>query len=220
MITVVVADDHELIRRAMRDMIELEPDMMVIGEAADGHEAEQVALATVPDVILMDVRMPGRDGIQATRRITTHPLLISVRVIVLTTFEQDANVVRSIRAGASGFVGKAASAEMILGAIRTVHDGGALLSPTATRSLIAHVASGQSQPTDHPGLARLTAREREVLELVGRGASNDEIAEQLRMSAATARTHVGRLLTKLEAHTRAHLVVVAYESGLLVPGAP
>lgn len=219
MIRVMLADDHEIIRGAMRELINREHDMTVVGEASDGHEAEKVTLAARPDVILMDVRMPGWDGIQATKRITSHPDLGDVKVIVLTTFEQDANVVRSIRAGASGFLGKAASAELILEAIRTVQDGGSLLSPTATRSLIAHVATAGVTPTRHHGLERLTAREREVLELVGRGASNEEIAVQLRMSAATARTHVGRLLTKLEAHTRAHLVVVAYESGLVVPGA-
>lgn len=219
MIRVMLADDHEIIRGAMRELINREHDMTVVGEASDGHEAEKVTLAARPDVILMDVRMPGWDGIQATKRITSHPDLGDVKVIVLTTFEQDANVVRSIRAGASWFLGKAASAELILEAIRTVQDGGSLLSPTATRSLIAHVATAGVTPTRHHGLERLTAREREVLELVGRGASNEEIAVQLRMSAATARTHVGRLLTKLEAHTRAHLVVVAYESGLVVPGA-
>ncbi|MEQ6899687.1 response regulator transcription factor [Nocardioides sp. YIM 152588] len=218
MIRVLLADDHALIRVAMRELIDREPDMTVVAEAGDGHEAELRALETRPDVVLMDVRMPGWDGIQATRRITMHPELEGVRIIVLTTFEQDANVVRSIRAGASGFLGKAASAEVILDAIRTVDEGGSLLTPGATRSLVEHVAASQSRPDQYPGLDRLTEREREVLELVGRGASNDEIADALGMSAATARTHVGRLLSKLEAHTRAHLVVVAYESGLLVPG--
>ena len=219
MIRVVLADDHALIRDAMRQLINREPDMVVVGEASDGNAVEDVAIQTSPHVILMDVRMPGWDGIQATRRITSHPDLRDVKILILTTFEQDAHVVRSIRAGASGFLGKAASAETILEAIRIVHDGGSMLSPAATRSLIAHVAADQAEPVETPGLERLTVREREVLELVGRGASNEEIAKALNMSAATARTHVGRLLTKLDARNRAHLVVIAYESGLLVPGA-
>lgn len=219
MIRVLLADDHALIRDAMREIISHEPDMVVVAEASDGQEAEQLARETLPHVILMDIRMPGWDGIHATRRITTDPALQDVKILILTTFEHDVHVVRSIRAGASAFLGKAASAETILEAIRTVHDGGSLLSPAATRCVVAHVAAEQLPPVPTPGLDRLTVREKEVLELVGRGASNEEVASALNMSPATARTHVGRLLTKLNAHSRAHLVVVAYESGLLVPGA-
>jgi DNA-binding NarL/FixJ family response regulator len=219
MIRVLLVDDHSLIRDAMRDLIRHEPDMAVVAEASNGRDAELRALETRPDVILMDVRMPDGDGISATHRITSNPDLYRVGILILTTFEQDANVVRSIRAGAHGFLGKASSADEILDAIRVVHDGGSLLSPLATRSLIEHVAAPHGSEPDYPGLDRLTTREREVLLLVGRGATNDEIATTLHMSTATARTHVGRLLTKLDAHSRAHLVIVAYESGLLVPGA-
>lgn len=216
----MVADDHALIRSAMRDLIAREADMIIVGEAADGHEAERVAFDTRPDVVLMDVRMPGWDGIRATRRITSDATLAGTKVVILTTFEHDTNVVRAVRAGASGFLGKAASAEMILDAIRAVHRGESLLSPGATRCLIDHVANPHSDPESYPGIDLLTVREREVLQRVGQGADNDQIAAELRMSAATARTHVGRLMVKLGAHSRAQLVVVAYESGLLVPGAP
>jgi DNA-binding NarL/FixJ family response regulator len=219
MIRVVIADDHDLIRKALHDLIESEPGFEVVGEAADGLSIERLALELVPDVILMDVRMPGVDGVQATRRIVSNPRTSGVKVLVLTTFEQDENVLRSIRAGASGFLGKGADTDALLQAIRVVHDGGSLLSPRATTALIAHLVQPVDPSASYPGLETLTAREREVLGLIGQGLANDQIATTLQMSIATARTHVGRLLVKLGAHSRAQLVVVAYESGIRVPGA-
>lgn len=219
MIRVVIADDHNLIRKALRDLIDSEPGLEVVGEAADGISVERLALDLLPDVVLMDVRMPGVDGVQATRRIVSNPRTSGVKVLVLTTFEQDENVLRSIRAGASGFLGKGADAEALLQGIRVVHDGGSLLSPKATRALIAHLVEPVEPGVSYPGLETLTAREFEVLGLIGQGLANDQIAATLQMSVATARTHVGRLLVKLGAHSRAQLVVVAYESGIRVPGA-
>jgi DNA-binding NarL/FixJ family response regulator len=219
MIRVVIADDHDLIRKALRDLIDSEPGFEVVGEAADGLSVERLALDLVPDVILMDVRMPGVDGVQATRRIVSNPRTSDVKVLVLTTFEQDENVLRSIRAGASGFLGKGADADALLQGIRVVHDGGSLLSPKATRALIAHLVQPVDPGASYPGLETLTARELEVLGLIGQGLANDQIAATLQVSIATARTHVGRLLVKLGAHSRAQLVVVAYESGIRVPGA-
>ncbi|MBM7519370.1 response regulator transcription factor [Nocardioides nitrophenolicus] len=219
MIRVLVADDHELIRRALCDLIASEPGLEVVGEAADGLSAERLAIELLPDVVLMDVRMPGIDGVEATRRIVADPRAGEVKVLVLTTFEQDENVLRSIRAGASGFLGKGADTDALVHAIRTVHDGGNLLSPKATRALIDHLVAPVAPGVPYPGIETLTAREREVLGLIGQGLGNEQIAALLQMSAATARTHVGRLLTKLGAHSRAQLVVVAYESGIRVPGA-
>ncbi|UMG94730.1 response regulator transcription factor [Nocardioides sp. TF02-7] len=219
MIRVVVADDHDLIRKALRDLIESEPGFEVVGEAADGLSVERLAQDLMPDVVVMDVRMPGVDGVQATRRIVADPRTRDVKVLVLTTFEQDENVLRSIRAGASGFLGKGADADALLEAIRVVHDGGSLLSPKATRALITHLVEPSGPDASYPGLETLTAREREVLGLIGQGLSNDQVAATLQVSVATARTHVGRLLVKLGAHSRAQLVVVAYESGIRVPGA-
>lgn len=219
MIRVLVADDHDLIRKALRDLIDNEPDLEVVGEAADGLSVERLARELLPDVVLMDVRMPGVDGVEATRRIVADPGADGVKVLVLTTFEQDENVLRSIRAGASGFLGKGADAGTLVQAIRTVHDGGSLLSPKATKALIAHLVEPTGLDLGYPGLETLTAREREVLGLIGQGLGNEQIATRLQVSVATARTHVGRLLVKLDAHSRAQLVVVAYESGLRVPGA-
>lgn len=219
MIRVVVADDHELIRKALRDLVDSEPGLTVVGEAGDGLGVERLALELVPDVVLMDVRMPGIDGVEATRRIVANPATSEVKVLVLTTFEQDENVLRSIRAGASGFLGKGAGADALVEAIRVVHDGGSLLSPKATKALIAHLVEPVAPDASYPGLEALTAREREVLGLIGQGLGNDQIAVTLHVSAATVRTHVGRLLVKLGAHSRAQLVVVAYESGVRVPGA-
>lgn len=218
MIRVVIADDHDLIRKALRDLIENEPGFEVVGEAADGLSVERIALDVLPDVVLMDVRMPGVDGVQATQRIVSNPRTSAVKVLVLTTFEQDENVLRSIRAGASGFLGKGADADALLQAIRVVHDGGSLLSPKATKALIAALVEPAEPGTGYPGLETLTARELEVLGLIGQGLANDQIAATLQVSVATARTHVGRLLVKLGAHSRAQLVVVAYESGVRVPG--
>lgn len=219
MIRVVIADDHDLIRKALRDLIDSEPGFEVVGEAADGVSVERLALDLVPDVILMDVRMPGVDGVQATRRIVANPRTSGVKVLVLTTFEQDENVLGSIRAGASGFLGKGADTDTLLQAIRVVHDGDSLLSPKATRALIAHLVDPFDPGVSYPGLETLTARELEVLGLIGQGLANDQIATTLQVSIATVRTHVGRLLVKLGAHSRAQLVVVAYDSGIRVPGA-
>lgn len=219
MIRVLVADDHDLIRKALRDLIDNEPDLEVVGEASDGLSVERRARELLPDVVLMDVRMPGIDGVEATRRIVANPGAGGVKVLVLTTFEQDENVLRSIRAGASGFLGKGADADTLVQAIRTVHDGGSLLSPKATKALVAHLVEPAGLDLGYPGLEKLTAREREVLGLIGQGLGNEQIATRLQVSVATARTHVGRLLVKLDAHSRAQLVVVAYESGLRVPGA-
>ena len=219
MIRVLIADDQPLIRTGLRAMLEHAPDMVLHAEAADGEEAVDLARRHRPDVVLMDIRMPRLDGIEATRRITSDAALAAVRVVVLTTFDGDENVYAAIRAGASGFLLKDAPPEQVLDAIRVVADGEALLAPSVTRRLIADLASrpeGAQRPD--PKLDLLTAREREVLALVGRGLSNAEIAAHLYMSPATAKTHVSHVMTKLDARDRAQLVVVAYESGLVRPG--
>jgi DNA-binding NarL/FixJ family response regulator len=218
-IRVLVADDQPLIRTGLRAMLDHAPDMVLEAEAGDGEEAVMMARRLRPDLVLMDVRMPRLDGIEATRRITTDAALDAVRVLVLTTFDADEYVYAAIRAGASGFVLKDAPPEQVLDAIRVVAGGDALLAPSVTRRLIADLATrpDTSQETDAT-LDVLTAREREVLTLVGRGLSNAEIGEQLFMSPATAKTHVSHVMTKLDARDRAQLVVVAYESGLVRPG--
>lgn len=219
MIRVVVADDQPLIRTGLRAMLEHAPDIVLEAEAAGGEEAVAMARRHRPDVVLMDIRMPRLDGIEATRRITTDTALDAVRVLVLTTFDADEYVYAAIRAGASAFLLKDAPPEHVLDAIRVVAGGDALLAPSVTRRLIADLAT-RPDTTQWAGAALdvLTAREREVLTLVGRGLSNAEIGEQLFMSPATAKTHVSHLMTKLYARDRAQLVVVAYESGLVRPG--
>ena len=219
MIRVLIADDQPLIRTGLRAMLEHAPDMVLDAEASDGEEAVDLARRHRPDVVLMDIRMPRLDGIEATRRITSDAALAAVRVVVLTTFDGDENVYAAIRAGASGFLLKDAPPEQVLDAIRVVAGGEALLAPSVTRRLIADLASrpDAAQRPD-PKLDLLTAREREVLALVGRGLSNAEIAAHLYMSPATAKTHVSHVMTKLDARDRAQLVVVAYESGLVRPG--
>ncbi|MFJ5706905.1 MULTISPECIES: response regulator transcription factor [unclassified Streptomyces] len=221
-IRVLLADDQALLRSAFRVLVDSEPDMEVVGEAADGAQAAALARTERPDVVLMDIRMPGTDGLAATRMITTDPELAGVRIVMLTTFEIDEYVVESLRAGASGFLGKGAEPEELLGAIRIAHAGEALLSPAATKGLIAtFLAQSTAGPAgagvDAERLSALTAREREVLVLVGGGLSNDEIAERLDVSPLTVKTHVNRTMAKLGARDRAQLVVTAYETGLVRP---
>jgi DNA-binding NarL/FixJ family response regulator len=219
-IRVLVADDQALVRGGFTVLIGSDPDFEVVGEAANGAEALDLIRAEHPDVVLMDIRMPEMDGIEATRRITADPDLASTRVLVLTTFDLDEYVFEALRAGASGFLLKDTQPGDLLAAIRVVAEGEALLSPRITSRLVAEFAS-RPEPTavvDGELLARLTDREREVLALVGRGRSNSEIAEDLYVSAATAKTHVSRVMTKLHARDRAQLVVIAYETGLVTPG--
>ncbi|MFE6851481.1 response regulator [Streptomyces sp. NPDC057674] len=224
-IRVLLADDQALLRSAFKVLVNSEPDMEVVGEAADGVQAVALARSERADVVLMDIRMPGTDGLAATRMITADPELSAVRIVMLTTFEVDEYVVQSLRAGASGFLGKGAEPEELLGAIRIAHAGEALLSPAATKGLIAtFLAQGPGADVVGDGgrgrterLAALTAREREVLVLVAGGLSNDEIAERLDVSPLTVKTHVNRAMAKLGARDRAQLVVTAYESGLVRP---
>ncbi|MGW7293955.1 response regulator [Streptomyces xiamenensis] len=221
MIRVVLADDQALLRSAFRVLVESEPDMTVTGEASDGAAALALVRERGADVVLMDIRMPGLDGLAATREISADPALSGVRVVILTTFESDDYVVESLRAGASGFLGKGAEPGELLSAIRLVAAGEALLSPAATRSLITrflatgdHGAAGGGAAAD---LRVLTAREREVLVEVAGGLSNDEIAARFEVSPLTVKTHINRLLTKLAARDRAQLVMTAYETGLVRP---
>ncbi|MEW1724169.1 response regulator transcription factor [Streptomyces sp. NPDC093109] len=222
-IRVLLADDQTLLRSAFHVLVDSEPDMEVVGEAADGAQAVALARSTRPDVVLMDIRMPGTDGLAATRTISADPDLAGVRVVMLTTFEVDEYVVQSLRAGASGFLGKGAEPEELLNAIRIAAAGDALLSPAATKGLIAtFLAQGGGDPERDPGghserLNALTGREREVLVQVAGGLSNDEIAARLQVSPLTVKTHVNRAMAKLGARDRAQLVVIAYESGLVRP---
>ncbi|MGW0468951.1 response regulator [Streptomyces sp. NPDC003027] len=225
-IRVLLADDQALLRSAFKVLVDSEPDMEVVAEAADGAQAVALARSAKADVVLMDIRMPGTDGLAATRMITADPDLSAVRIVMLTTFEVDEYVVRSLRAGASGFLGKGAEPEELLNAIRIAAAGEALLSPVATRGLIARFLAqgggsddeeGQSALRHSERLAALTTREREVLVLVAGGHSNDEIAERLEVSPLTVKTHVNRTMSKLGARDRAQLVVTAYESGLVRP---
>ncbi|MFD1658572.1 response regulator [Streptomyces caeni] len=223
-IRVLLADDQALLRSAFRVLVDSEPDMEVVGEASDGAEAVRLAGEQHADVVLMDIRMPGTDGLAATRLISADPALAQVRVVILTTFEVDDYVVRSLRAGASGFLGKGAEPEELLNAIRLAAGGEALLSPAATKGLIARfLAQSDSDdgrdPAHSDRLGTLTGREREVLIQVAGGHSNDEIAERLEVSPLTVKTHVNRAMAKLGARDRAQLVVIAYESGLVRPRA-
>jgi DNA-binding NarL/FixJ family response regulator len=218
-ITVVVADDQPLIRTGLRTMIDHAPDCTIVGEAADGEEAVALAHRERPDVVLMDIRMPRLDGIEATRRITAADVLTEVKVIVLTTFDTDELVYGAIRAGASGFLLKDSPPEDVIDAVRIVAGGEALLAPSVTRRLIADIAASPDvNRPPAPQLDVLTDREREVLALVGRGFTNGEIGTALYVSPATAKAHVSHVMTKLDARDRAQLVVVAYESGLVRPG--
>jgi DNA-binding NarL/FixJ family response regulator len=218
-ITVAVADDQALVRAGFRALLDAEPGMEVVGEAADGEQALALVRQTHPDVVLMDIRMPGIDGLEATRRIGQDPALTSTRVLVLTTFELDEYVFEALRVGASGFLVKDTEPADLVRAVRAVAAGDALLSPSVTRRLIEHVAVGAKPlPHERPDIARLTEREREIVTLVGEGLSNEEIAARLVLSPATAKTHVSRSMVKLGVRDRAQLVVLAYESGLVRPG--
>ncbi|MFE6712581.1 response regulator [Streptomyces sp. NPDC057695] len=218
MIRVLLADDQALVRAGFRALLDAQPDIGVAGEAADGDEAVERVRALRPDVVLMDIRMPGLDGLAATRRITDDPDLAGVRVVMLTTFELDEYVFEAIRAGASGFLVKDTEPEELLRAVRTVVHGDALLSPGVTRRLIEEFAARSKAPGATAALGALTEREREVMALVGIGLSNEEIARRLVVSPLTAKTHVSRTMVKLGARDRAQLVVLAYESGLVRPG--
>jgi DNA-binding NarL/FixJ family response regulator len=219
-IRVGVADDQAIVRDGLRVQVCLATDLEFVGAASNGEQAVELARRHRPDVLLMDVRMPLVDGIEATRRIVADEATSMVRIIVLTTFDLDDYAYGALRAGASGFLLKDATPEELLAAIRVVADGGALIAPQVTRRLIAEFAArpGVGRP-DRRITDRLTAREIEVLALVARGLTNAEIADRLVLSALTAKTHVSRILTKLGLRDRAQLVVAAYESGLVVPGA-
>jgi DNA-binding NarL/FixJ family response regulator len=219
-IRVVVVDDQPLVRGGFATLVDSAADMCVVGEAGSGEEAVEVVRGAGVDVVLMDIRMPGLDGLEATRLITADPDLTAVRVLVLTTFEIDEYVFAALRGGASGFLGKSADPAALLEAVRVVHRGDALLTPAATRSLIARYLARpeRAEPPDMTRLATLTDREREILIEVATGLTNDEIADRLTLSPHTVKTHVNRTMTKLGAHDRAQLVVVAYETGLVRPG--
>ncbi len=218
-IRVAVADDQPLVLEGFATIVSRAPDLEFVGQASDGEAAVRLAREARPDVFLMDVRMPALDGIEATRRITAEPDTAGVRVLILTTFDLDEYVFSALRAGASGFLLKDVGPEALLEGIRVVAAGDALLAPRITRLLIEQYSKRpEGVPLDHRALAVLTDREREVLALVGRGLSNQQIAEHLFMSPATAKTHVVRTMSKLHASDRAQLVVMAYETGLVTPG--
>lgn len=219
-IRVLIADDQALIRTGLRGIVDSAPDLEVVGEAATGREAVALARTARADVVLMDIRMPEVDGLQATQQITADEDLAGVRVLILTTFELDEYVLRALRAGASGFLGKGATPTELIDAVRTVAEGDSLLSPKATRALIARLlTSGDPDPQpDATVLDVLTGREREVLALVALGLSNNDIATRLYLALSTAKTHVNRAMAKLGVRDRAQLVVIAYQTGLVRPG--
>ncbi len=225
MIRVLIADDQPLIRAGIRGVLDLEDDLLVVGEVADGQSAVRRAHGERADIVLMDIRMPGLDGIEATRRIRADENLAGVRIIILTTFETDDNVVAALYAGASGFLGKGASPDEIVDAIRIVANGEALLSARATRALIERfvalpqpdVQSAEQMSRWSSMVADLTEREREVLVMVARGLSNEQIGQALSISSFTAKTHINRAMVKLDAHDRAQLVVFAYQARLVQP---
>ena len=218
MIRVLLADDQALVRAGFRALLDAQDGIEVTGEVGDGQQAVDLARELTPDVVLMDIRMPGTDGLAATRQIAADPRLAETRVVILTTFDLDEYVFEAIRSGASGFLVKDTEPEELVQAVRVVADGDALLSPGVTRRLIAEFAARAKRPPDTGALADLTGREREVLALVGQGLSNADIAKRLFLSPATAKTHVSRAMIKLGARDRAQLVVAAYESGLVQPG--
>ena len=219
-IRVLVVDDHSLVRAGFRSILSGEDDIDVVGEAKDGAEAVAAAARELPDVVLMDIRMPGMDGLEATRLITAHPRLQGTKVIVLTTFDLDEYVFGALKAGASAFLLKGVEPPALIDAVRTVADGEALLEPSATRRLIEAYVGGQqvASPAGFPLPSSLTAREVEILRLIAAGLTNTEIAERLFISPLTCKSHVSRILMKLDARDRTQLVVLAYESGLIVPG--
>ncbi|HSA49746.1 MAG TPA: response regulator transcription factor [Yinghuangia sp.] len=217
-IRVLLADDQALLRTTFRILIDSCDDMEVVGEAAEGRQAVELTRTHRPDIVLMDIRMPGTDGLAATTAICADPELAGVRVLILTTFETDEYVAQALRAGASGFLGKDVTADALLDGIRTVASGEALLSPTATRALIAQFIAAPQAPAPAPvALDALTTREREVMAMAAEGKSNRDIADELVVSPLTVRTHIQRAMTKLSARDRAQLVVIAYQSGLARP---
>jgi DNA-binding NarL/FixJ family response regulator len=216
MTRVLIADDQALVRVGLRKILEIEPDTDVVGEAADGDEAVREARRLRPDIVLMDIRMPVLDGIEATRRIIAHQP--DAKVLVLTTFGLDGYVFDALRAGASGFMLKDAPPEEIAAAVRVVAGGDALLAPAVTRSVVEEFARHRPAPTLPSALGELTTREAEVLELLARGLSNAEICERLVVSEATTKTHVARILQKLGLRDRIQAVIYAYEAGLVTPG--
>ena len=217
MIRVVLADDQALVRAGFRALLDAQDDLEVVGEASDGDEAVRLVRRLAPDVVLMDIRMPGTDGLAATRTIAADQRLSDARIVILTTFELDEYVFEAIRAGASGFLVKDTEPVELLRAVRAVANGDALLSPSVTRRLIGEFATRTREARPTPALDVLTDREREVMALVAEGLTNDEIAERLYVSPMTAKTHVSRAMVKLGARDRAQLVVFAYESGLVRP---
>ncbi len=224
MIRVLLADDQALVRAGFRMLLESAPDIEIVAEAANGGQAVALAREHRPDVVLMDLQMPEVDGLTAVRRLSADPQLAAVRVVVLTTFDDDESVFAALRAGASGFLVKDLEPEELLQAVRVVARGDALLAPAVTRTLISAFTAASQPPASHrppsPAVAALTDREREVVTLVAAGMSNDEIAGQLVVSPLTAKTHVSRAMTKLGARDRAQLVVMAYASGLATPAGP
>ncbi|MFP3578687.1 MULTISPECIES: response regulator transcription factor [unclassified Arthrobacter] len=218
MIRILLADDQTLIRAGFRALLDAEQDMEVVGEAGTGADAVRLAAREQPDVVLMDIRMPGGDGLNATREILANPLLAGTRIIILTTFELDEYISEAVRAGAAGFLVKDTEPAELIRAVRVVHDGDALLSPSVTRRIMAQLASQSRAAGKAIPLDQVTDREREVLALVGEGLNNAEIAERLFITPLTAKTHVSRIMTKLMVRDRSQLVVLAYESGLVRPG--
>ena len=218
MISVGLADDQLLVRTGFAALLDAEDDMTVVGQAADGNEAVQLATRQRPDVLLMDIRMPVLDGIEATRRIASEPGLAGVHVVILTTFGLDEYIFDALRAGAAGFLVKDTDAGELIRAVRVVAGGEALLSPGVTRRLIAEFASRSPAPRKPPGLDELTPREREVVTLIATGLSNEEIADRLFVSQSTVKTHAARAMMKVAARDRAQLVVFAFEAGLVGPG--
>jgi DNA-binding NarL/FixJ family response regulator len=219
-ISVLVADDHSLVRAGFRSILGDEDDIDVVGEATDGAQAVEAAVRQRPDVVLMDIRMPGMDGLEATRRITADPRLRGTKVVVLTTFDLDEYVFGALKAGASAFLLKGVEPQALIDAVRTVAGGDALLEPSVTRRLIEAYVKGQAvpAPAGSPLPATLTAREVEILRLIAAGWTNNEIAVHLFISPLTCKSHVSRILAKLDARDRIQLVVLAYESGLVIPG--
>lgn len=217
MISVFLVDDQQLVRAGFRMLIESQDDMQVVGEASDGTEATELLAVTAADIVLMDVRMPRMDGVEATRVLAARSE--RPRVVVLTTFDLDEYVYNALRAGASAFLLKDARPEMLLGAIRDVHNGDAVVAPSVTRRMLERfLVEPTPDPGEHDRLAELTAREREVFELIAVGQSNTEIAAGLFLAEATVKTHVGRILAKTGCRDRVQLVVLGYESGLVSPG--